>query len=72
MKQSIPRIISQLVGGLVFAWLGIYWIWLVKASDQSWYTLPLGVLCLLMAVWDIFGAVRGLWARKQGGKEDAP
>ena len=51
---------------------GIYWIWLVKASDQSWYNLPLGVLCLLMAVWDIFGAVRGLWARKQGGKEDAP
>ena len=70
MKQSIPRIISQLVGGLVFAWLGIYWIWLVKASDQSWYNLPLGVLCLLMAVWDIFDVVRSLCRRKRWQKEE--
>ena len=71
MKQSIARIISQLVGGLVFTWLGIYWIWLVRPSDQSWYDLPLGILCLLMAVWDIFDAVRGLRARKQReNKED--
>ena len=71
MKQSIARIISQLVGGLVFTWLGIYWIWLVRPSDQSWYDLPLGILCLLMAVWDIFDAVRGLRARRQReNKED--
>ena len=70
MKQSIARIISQLVGGLVFTWLGIYWIWLVRPSDQSWYDLPLGILCLLMAVWDIFDVVRSLCRRKRWQKEE--
>ena len=71
MKQSIARIISRAVSGVILVWLGIYWIWLVRPSDQSWYDLPLGILCLLMAVWDIFDAVRGLRARKQReNKED--
>ena len=70
MKPSLPHILLRGFSSLCLLWLGIYWIWLVRPVDQSWYDLPLGVLCLLMAVWDIFDVVRSLCRRKRWQKEE--
>lgn len=68
MRPSIPRIVFECMDALALLWLGVYWICLVRPADQTWYDLPLGVLCLTMAAWDLVNTVRLLLVRRRGGE----